>query len=255
MHALITGASSGIGEALARAFAAAGYHLTLIARRQAELERVRASVGGVRVECLPADLAELDGIAALVDRAEAALGPIDVLVNNAGIQIVAPTDDVPVADGERLLTLNVLAPFRLTRRVLPAMLARGSGVIVDIASLSALASPPGMYHYSASKAALAAASESLRAEVKARGVHVVTVYPGPVKTAMADAAIARYAKDPSGALPSGTADVLAKLVLRAALRRRPRVIYPRSYTLARMFPGLTRWITDTFSPIPKRLGE
>jgi short-subunit dehydrogenase len=112
-----------------------------------------------------------------------------------------------------------------------------------------------MYHYGASKAALAAASESLRAEVKSRGVHVVTVYPGPVKTAMADAAVARYAKDPMGALPLGTAEELARLVVRAVARRRPRIIYPRSYAFARMFPSLSRWVTDTFSPIPKRLGQ
>jgi len=255
MHAFITGASSGIGEALARAFAVAGYDLTLVARRQAELDRVRASLEGRRVECLSADLAELDGIAPLVERAVAKLGPIDLLVNNAGIQIVAPTDDVSIADGERLLVLNVLAPFRLTRLVLPEMLARGSGTIVDMASLAAFVAPPGMYHYGASKAALAAASESLRAEVKSRGVHVVTVYPGPVKTAMADAAVARYAKDPMGALPLGTPEELARLVVSAVARRRARIIYPRTYAFARMFPGLSRWVTDTFSPIPKRLGQ
>src|SRR6266571_3967971 len=115
MHAFITGASSGIGESLARAFAAAGYSLTLVARRGAELDRVVATLGGARAQTLVADLAALEGIPALVERAAAGLGPIDVLVNNAGCQIVAPTAGVAVADGERLLTLNVLAPFRLTR--------------------------------------------------------------------------------------------------------------------------------------------
>lgn len=251
MHALVTGASSGIGEALARALGAAGYDLTLVARRAVELDRVAATAGDARVEKIAFDLTDLENIGGLVERAIAALDDIDVLVNNAGAQIVAPTEEVAVDDGEKLLLLNVFAVFRLTSAILPGMLARGSGTIVNIASMSALAPPPGMFHYSASKAALGAASESLRAEVKKRGVHVLTVYPGPVRTAMAEAAVARYARDPSGALPVGSPEELARLILRAMRRRDPRVIYPRSYTVARIFPSLMRWIVATFSPLPK----
>ena len=253
MHALVTGASSGIGEGIARGLAAAGYDLTLVARRKAELERVAALVTGVKVEQLVADLGNLDGIEGVVKTAEEKLGPIDVLVNNAGVQIVARTEDVAATDGERLLMLNVFAPFRLMRAVLPGMLARGSGTIVDISSLSALAPTPGMFHYSASKAALAAGSESLRAEVKGRGVHVLTVYPGPVKTAMADAAVASYEKNPMPGLPLGSTEELARLVVKAIARKKARVIYPRAYTVARMFPALTRWAVDTFGPLPKKL--
>lgn len=251
MHALVTGASSGIGEALARALGAAGYDLTLVARRAAELDRVAAAAGDVRVEKIAFDLVDIDDIEQLVARATAALGAIDVLVNNAGAQIVAPTEEIPVEDGEALLRLNVFVPFRLTRAILPDMLARGSGTIIDMASLSALAPPPGMFYYNASKAALAAASESLRAEVRKRGVHVVTVYPGPVRTPMTEAAVARYAKNPVAALPVGSAEVLARLVLRAVRCRTPRVIYPRSYAVARLCPPLMRWAVDTFSPMPR----
>ena len=254
MHALVTGASSGIGEAIARALVGAGYDVSLVARRQAELEKLVASVAdGRRARAFPADLGELDKIDGLVGRIVEALGPIDVLINNAGVQIVGPTEDVGYAEGERLLQLNVLAPFRLTRAVLPDMLARGSGTIVDISSLSALVPTPGMFHYSASKAALAAGSESLRAEVQKRGVHVVTVYPGPVKTAMADAAIARYDKDPTGALPTGTCEELAARVVRAIARKQARVIYPRAYVVTRLFPALARWTVDKFSPLPRSL--
>jgi short-subunit dehydrogenase len=253
MHALVTGASSGIGEALARALAAAGHDLTLVARREAELDRVAAALDGVRVERIRADLGELDAIEAVVTRAVGALGAVDVLVNNAGVQIVAPTEDVTTEEGERLLRLNVLAPFRLVRAVLPAMLERGRGTIVDISSLSALAPAPGMFHYSASKAALAAASESLRAEVKKRGVHVVTVYPGPVRTAMAEAAVQRYDHALAASMPMGSCDKLARLVMRAISGRKARVIYPRAYAAARMFPSLTRWAVDTFSPLPRSL--
>src|SRR5687768_12618657 len=106
MHALVTGASSGIGEAIALALGAAGHDLTLVARRRAELDRVAAAIQGVRVEKLAVDLADLDNLGAVIERATAALGPIDVLVNNAGSQIVAPTEDVAVEDGEKLLRLN-----------------------------------------------------------------------------------------------------------------------------------------------------
>lgn len=254
MHAFVTGASAGIGEALAKRLAAAGYDLTLVARRASELQRVAEQLpAGAKVRAQVADVSELSSLASVVRRAEDELGPVDVLVNNAGIQIVALTHEVTPAQGERLLTVNVLAPFRLTQAVLPGMIERGRGTIVDIASLAALAPTLGMYHYSASKAALAAASEALRAEVAPQGIHVVTVYPGPVRTKMAQAAVDRYAEDPTGILPVGNTAALARLVVRAIERRKARVIYPRAYVLARMFPGITRWVMDRMSPRPKSL--
>lgn len=254
MHALVTGASSGIGEALVRAFGHAGYDVTLVARREAELARVAASLPApVRHRVITADVTELDRLEAIVAEAEDALGPIDVLVNNAGLQIVGPTIDVDPKDGERLFTVNVLAPFRLTRAALARMIPRGTGTIVDVSSMAALAPTPGMFHYSASKAAIAAASECLRAEVRGHGLHVVTVYPGPIETAMANAAIERYPSDPTSGLPVGDVDTLAKRILAAIRRRRARVIYPSPYALARMFPGITRIVMDRFSPTPKAL--
>lgn len=254
MHVLVTGASSGIGEGIARVFAREGYDVTLVARREAELARVAAELPtSVRHAILVADVTKLEELDALVARAEDELGPVDVLVNNAGVQIVAPTEGVDPEDGERLLRVNVLAPFRLTHAALSRMIPRGSGTIVDISSMSALAPTPGMYHYSASKAAIAAASESLRAEVRPLGLHVVTVYPGPVDTPMASAAVARYAEDPTGFLPVGDTITLGELVLAAVRKKRARVIYPRPYALARMFPGITRVVMDRFSPRPKAL--
>jgi short-subunit dehydrogenase len=253
MHALITGASAGIGEGIARAFAAAGYDLTLVARRANELDRVASELNGVKCRAVAADLSALDTLDALIGEAEKQLGELDVLVNNAGMQIVAHTPEVSPEAGEKLLTLNVLAPFRLTHAALRRMIPRGRGTIVDIASLAALAPTPGMFHYSASKAALAAASESLRAEIAPYGLHVVTVYPGPVETQMAQAAVARYAKDPTRGMPTGNTTELAQLILRAVKRRKARVIYPRSYALARSFPGITRKVVDRFSPKPTPL--
>lgn len=252
MHALVTGASSGIGEGIAKQLAAAGYDLSLVARREAELERVvRELPGEVEARVVVADLLERESLAALVAEAEAALGPLDVLVNNAGVQIVQRTDEVEVEAGERLLQVNVFAPLRLTLAVLPGMIERGRGSIVDIASAAALTPTPGMVHYSASKAALAAASESLRPELRRAGVHVVTVYPGPVHTPMADAALDRY-DAPVAGLPTGTTDVLARRILRAIDKRKPRVIYPRVYALTRAFPIISNWIMARFSPLPER---
>ncbi len=178
-----------------------------------------------------------------------------MLVNNAGVQHIEPTDQCTPDRGEELLRLNVFTPLRLTRAVLPGMLARRSGTIVDVSSMAALAPVPGMFYYNAAKGALGNASEGLRGELLGTGVHVVTVYPGPVDTDMGRAGYAKY--EPTLALrlsPMGTSEGLARLVLRAVDRRRARVIYPRLYAVALSYPRLARWFTARFSPPVKRLG-
>ena len=248
-HAIITGASSGIGEALARAFAAAGYSLTLVARRQAELQALADSLD-VPCHVVPHDLSDPAHAADFIDAARAALGPIDVLINNAGMQVIGRTDEVDIDACERSIRLNLLTPLRLTRAVLPEMKARGSGTIVDVASMAALAPTPGMAWYSASKAGLAGASDAIRAELMGTGVHVVTVYPGIIgETDMGGKGLTRY--KPTLALklqPQGTTAELSKRVLNAVTKRRDRVIYPSFNISARHFPGLTRWVMDRFSP-------
>ncbi|MBC7543374.1 MAG: SDR family NAD(P)-dependent oxidoreductase [Candidatus Sericytochromatia bacterium] len=256
MHALITGASSGIGEGIARAFAAAGYDITLVARRAAELERVAASLGNaIRVTRIPYDLADLEGIPDLIAKAETALGPIDVLVNNAGIQACVHTMETPPAEQERMITLNVFAPLRLTHAAFPAMRARGQGTIVDIASVAAFNHATYMTYYSASKAALAAASVSLRAELKEYGIHVLTVYPGPVHTPMGVNGVAAYDTDPTKGLmrlPWGTTDALANLVLNAVRGRQDEIVYPGFYWSGRWFRGISQRIMDKMTPKARR---
>lgn len=270
MHVVITGASSGIGEALAREYAAAGASLTLVARRRAVLDKLAAEL---RVPChvvgadlgapdpddaTHADAAALGGdappevtVAWLVE-AEARLGPIDILINNAGIQNVAPFGAVPLDADEALLRLNLITPLRLLRAVLPAMRARGSGTVINIASAAAFSTVRGMVYYNASKSALAAASETLRAELRKTGVHVLTVYPGPVHTPLAEAALDVYERATLATrAPTGTAPVLARKIRRAALARRARIIYPAVYRATWWFEGLSRWFTDRFAPEPR----
>jgi short-subunit dehydrogenase len=253
MHVAITGASSGIGEALARAFAARGASVTLVARRHDRLTTIASALGG-KTFVHAADLSIPETAAAWIGPAEEALGPIDVLVNNAGVQHVERTSLLVPERGEELLRLNVFTPMRLTRAVLPGMIARGRGTIVDIASMAALAPMPGMFYYNAAKGGLGNASEGLRGELLGTGVHVVTVYPGPVDTAMARAGYEKYTPTLAARLsPQGTTEGLARLILRAVDRRRARVIYPRAYALALSFPRIARWFTGRFSPPLKQL--
>jgi short-subunit dehydrogenase len=249
MHVVVTGASSGIGEAIARRFAEDGADLTLVARRRERLETLAQSVD-VRAHVVTRDLTDVDAATDWLADAEEALGPIDVLVNNAGVQVVGETASIDVELGERSLRLNLFVPLRLTRTVLPSMVARGAGCIVDIASMAALAPTPGMTYYNAGKAGLAAASEALRGELRGSGVHVVTVYPGIIPdTDMGQNGLAAYHESTAVSMqPTGTTAGLADRVFMAVRRRRARVIYPRGNALARYFPGTTRWVLDRFTP-------
>lgn len=248
MHVVVTGASSGIGEAVAREFGRRGARLSLVARRRERLLELARSIGA-EAHVVEKDLSRPEDAASWLPEAVRALGEVDVLVNNAGVQIVGPTSETDPALGDALVATNLLSPLRLTRAVLPSMIARGSGTIVDIASMAALAPTPGMTWYNASKAGLAAASEAMRGELRKKGVHVVTVYPGIIDTAMADAAIGKAGASRMLSLqPHGRADELAFRIARAVAARRARVVYPRVNALARWFPTVTRWLMDRYTP-------
>jgi short-subunit dehydrogenase len=129
------------------------------------------------------------------------------------------------------------------------MLPRRSGAIVDIASMAALAPTPGMFFYNAAKAGLAAASEGLRAEMKPHGIHVVTVYPGPVTSELEAAGRAAYEDRATlRHVPTGSPEVLARMIADAVAKRKPRVVYPRVYGVSRHFPNATRWALDALTP-------
>jgi short-subunit dehydrogenase len=251
-HVVVTGASSGIGDGIAREFARAGAAVTLVARRRELLEKLAAELGPpeqVKTRVVAADLSDPAQATSWLAAAEAALGPVDVLINNAGVQIVAPTAEVSLDAGRKLMELDLMTPLALIQAVLPAMLARKSGSIVNVASLAALAPTPGMTWYNAAKGGLAAASESLRGELRKSGVHVCTVYPGPVHTPMGDAGYAAYPPTLSvKLLPAGNPTTLGRLVRRAVEKKRARVVYPWLYGIVRWVPTIARLALDLSTP-------
>lgn len=248
MHVVVTGASAGIGEGLARRWAKDGATLTLVSRRRDPLEKLAGELG-VRCHVVVADLSVPERATSWLAEAEAALGPVDVLVNNAGVQIVGPTEAVDPAKADAMMRLDLLTPLQLVQAVGPGMLARRRGTIVNVSSVAALAPTPGMFHYNAAKAGLAAASESLRGEWRGTGVNVVTVYPGPVRTKLADATIQAYGPIARW-MHLGTVEGLAERVVRAVARGKGRVVYPGYYVVPRGFPLLTRWVLDAGTPRP-----
>ena len=248
MHVAITGASSGIGEAIARELARAGNSITLVARRRDALERIARELGTSTFVAVQ-DLADTERAADWVGPAEAALGPIDVLVSNAGFLVLGNVADFDPDEAERTMKVNLLAPARIIRAVLPGMLARRSGVIVNVTSLAALVAIPGWVHQAASKTGSAVLSEALRVELRGSGVHVLTVYPGMTDTPMAQGGLDLYGRKGLAArIPLGDAAQLADRLRRAIERRRARLVYPRFYAVVRWFPRLSRWIAERFAP-------
>jgi len=248
MHVAITGASSGIGAALARELAKRGEAITLVARRRQLLDELATSLGtGTHVAV--ADLTDVDRCSDWIVAAEAALGPVDVLVNNAGSTLVRRFVDTSLEDADLLLRLDLITPLRLTRAVLPGMISRGRGTIVDVCSAAAFAALLGTTYYAAAKAGLAAASEVLRGELRGTGVHVVTVYPGPVRTAMSAQAFDSYGDSWTKRLVSeASPEKLARRIRVAIERQRPRVMFPASYVVVRHMPDTARWVLDRLSP-------
>lgn len=181
---LLTGAASGIGRETALEFARCGARLALV---DINADGVAATAQdcralGVEAASYGVDMASADAVAELAAQVPRELGPVDVLVNNAGVAVVAPFCRTKAADWDWIFGVNVQGPLRLTRALLPAMIARGSGHIVVVASLAGLIGAPGMVAYSTTKFALVGFTESLRLELVGSGVGVTTVCPGHVRT-------------------------------------------------------------------------
>ncbi|MEM9149138.1 MAG: SDR family oxidoreductase [Cyanobacteria bacterium P01_F01_bin.3] len=188
-RALITGASSGIGEATARAFATAGFEVALVARSQSSLDKLADELTalGSRAKAFVIDLAEVEQVKEHVEAVIAAFGNIDVLVNSAGMGYTGLLGDMPLADWQRVMNLNVTSVFQVVQAVLPGMRALPTGgVIVNIASIAAQQAFPEWGAYGVSKAGLVALSNAISAEEVGYGIRVVTLSPGAVNTPIWD---------------------------------------------------------------------
>jgi short-subunit dehydrogenase len=188
-RALITGASAGIGAELAREFARHGHPLTLVARRREALAELAAEIThehGVDVKVVAQDLAKPGGPAAVVKAAEAGGEVIDILVNNAGIVDTGPFIEASTDKLLGLIDLNVRAMTEMTSRLLPGMVERGRGRVLNVSSLSAFQPVPTMGTYAASKVFVLSLTEALSEELRGTGVKVTALCPGFTQTDMID---------------------------------------------------------------------
>lgn len=183
--ALVTGASRGIGRAIAEGYADAGADVAVLARDADLLAEVAASIKarGRRAVAVPADVLDPEALAAAVARVEAALGPIDVLVNNAGGNSFSiPLATMRFSGWEKTMRLNVDSIVHLTQAVLPGMIERRRGSIINVSSVAALRGAPLMSHYAAAKSAIISMTQSLAIEVAYAGVRVNALAPGWIET-------------------------------------------------------------------------
>ncbi len=225
--ALLTGASRGIGARIALALARAGARLALVARSDEQLEETAAAVRGAGGEAvvLPADLLADGAVPDVLARAEQALGPVDVLVNNAGIELIGRLHERPFEDTERVIRLNLIKTMELTRAVLPGMLERGRGHVVVMASLAGHVHPPFYEGYASSKAALIAFSHSLRGGLRGTGVSASVIVPSFVS----EVGMRRYTEDDDGVGIAALAgakppEAVARAVVRAVRKDRAEII-------------------------------
>lgn len=178
---LITGASRGIGRHLAEAFARAGAAVALLARDGDALSALAADLGGT---AHPTDLLDATQVDGLIERVEREAGPLDVVVNNAGLAVEGPLWEHATGDVHRQVQLNLTVPLELCRQAIPRLLSRDGGHLVNVASLAAVAAVPGMTAYAGTKAGIAHASAALRDELKGLPIGVTTVMVAGVPTDM-----------------------------------------------------------------------
>lgn len=233
--AVVTGASSGIGRELAKALAREGCRVGLVARRQELLDALVGEIQGAggTAAAAAADVGDREQVRRAIGALADALGPIDLLVANAGVGINTKIDPLNVEAIEQTFQVNVLGAIYAIDAVLPAMLQRGSGHIAAVSSLAAYRSLPGLEAYCASKSALSAFLEGFRVHVRRRGIAVTTICPGYVHTPMTG-------ENTSMPFVISAGDAATRIV--RALRRRDKVCnFP--WPTARL-AKLGRWAPD-----------
>jgi short-subunit dehydrogenase len=237
---LITGASAGIGAACVGAFRKRGALISLTARSREKLEKLAGSEGLVTAGNLMEPATRERVIQSTLDR----FGRIDILINNAGVGMYAPTADAPLADVRELFELNLFTPLATIQLAAPQMRKQHGGMIVNVGSIAGKLTLPWLTLYSASKYALGSLGDGLRIELQRDGVHVMTVCPGYVQTAFQANALG--AKPPEAIGRSRrfaiTAEECAEAIARGVERNARTIVTPRTgwvfIGLARVFPGI-----------------
>ena len=262
---IVTGASSGIGEATARAFGREGAKVVLAARRVDKLQILAQEIDsmntGAETLVIQADLSKLDDIQAMIAQTLEKFGRIDILVNNAGFGRLDWLENLdPIKDIQAQIELNVLGVIQTTRQVLPVMMEQRAGSIINMCSMAGLVATPTYTVYAASKHAVHGFSEALRREVKPWGIDVSLIYPGGVVTEFTQhAGIKRKtnARTPKSMLL--TAEQVANAVVKLVRRPRRMLIIPWLWSVTvfmnRFLPGLVDYTTIKRFTIPEREDE
>ena len=249
--ALITGGSQGIGRAVAAALASQGMNLVLAARSVDKLEKAAEELRqtGVRVLVVPTDVSQLADLEHLVEAAVAEFGGIDVLVNNAGIEAFQSFHEIPMEHIQATIATNTTGSILLTRLVIPVMLKKGWGRVINMSSTAALLAPPFAATYAATKASLFQFSMALRLEYKGTGISATAICPGFTD----DGGIYEQIKTTMGRgvpfLLRGTnAEEVAKNVIRALRNDPPSIVVDRfgvrmMSVISFVFPRLGEWMT------------
>lgn len=228
--ALVTGATGGIGGAIARALHAQGATVGISGTKREKLDALAGELG-TRVNVLPCDLADRAAVGKLVGEADAALGRVDILVNNAGVTkdnlFMLLKDD----DWDRILAINLTSAFTLCRAAVRGMIKRRTGRIINIASVSGIIGNPGQANYSASKAGMIGMTKSLAREVAPRGVTANCIAPGFISTPMTDALNEKQLAAVSEHIPAGRFGMPAEIAAAAVYLASEEAAYMTGQTL------------------------
>jgi uncharacterized protein len=243
--ALVTGASSGIGAAIARRLAAEGRRVALVARGAEGLESLAADLDASedRLLALPADVADAGARERVVRQVHERWGHIDILVNNAGFGRYSRVKETGRGSVDSMFQVNVNAPIHLTQLVLDGMLARRHGHVINMASLAGHIAAPPLTVYAATKHAVIGFSRGLHRELRGTGVRVTVVSPGPVRTSFGRVASGRPV-DPAKAPGGIAAERVARRVSHALRRPRRELVIPAWYWPGVVLEHLFPWLVD-----------